>query len=55
MSYHDHDYHRQRERHCRSMADLAGDPEVRRRHEQLAELHATRAAEPRQASSARAI
>ena len=44
MSYEDHHYHRQRERHCRSLAELAPDPEVRRRHEQLAELHASRAA-----------
>jgi len=28
------------------MAESASDPEIRRRHEQLAELHAGRAAEP---------
>ena len=44
MSYVDKDYHRERERHCRGMADLASDPDIRRRHEDLAELHATRAA-----------
>ena len=44
MSYEDHVYHRERERHCRSMAELADDPDVRRRHEELASLHAGRAA-----------
>jgi hypothetical protein len=44
MSYEDHKYHREREQHCRSLAERAPDPEVRRRHEQLAELHAGRAA-----------
>jgi len=44
MSYESHIYHRQREQHCRSMAELANDPEVRRRHEELASLHAGRAA-----------
>jgi hypothetical protein len=43
MSYDDHLYHRERERHCRSMANLASDPDVRRRHEELADLHAVRA------------
>ena len=38
-------YHREREQHCRSMAELADDPDVRRRHEMLADLHAGRAAE----------
>jgi hypothetical protein len=42
MGYEDHSYHLMRERHCRTMARLASDPEVRRRHEQLAELHASR-------------
>ena len=37
-------YHRERERHCRTMAERASDPEVRRRHEELAKLHAARAA-----------
>ena len=44
MGHENHIYHRQREEHCRSMAKLASDPEVRRRHETLAELHAGRAA-----------
>lgn len=44
MSYDDHLYHREREQHCRSLAEVADDPDVRRRHEQLAELHAGRAA-----------
>ena len=44
MSYAEHDYHRDRERHCRGMAELASNPDVRRRHEELAELHASRAA-----------
>ena len=43
MSNKDHQYHRERERHCRQMADLARDPDVRRRHEELALLHANRA------------
>lgn len=37
-------YHRQREQHCRDMAQVARDPDVRRRHEELARLHASRAA-----------
>ena len=37
-------YHREREQHCRAMAELASDPDVRRRHEELASLHAGRAA-----------
>lgn len=46
MSHDDHIYyHRERERHCRSMAKLAADPEVSRRHSELAELHAARAAQ----------
>jgi hypothetical protein len=44
MSNKDRSYHREREQHCRSMAELAADPEVRRRHEELASLHASRAA-----------
>jgi len=44
MSHDDHRYHRNREQHCRSMAELASDPQVRRRHEELAELHAGQAA-----------
>lgn len=42
--YENHIYHREREQHCRSMAKHAADPEVRRRHEELAQLHAGRAA-----------
>lgn len=44
MSYEDQSYHRDRERQCRDMAELASDPDIRRRHEELAELHASRAA-----------
>jgi hypothetical protein len=44
MGYEDKIYHRQREEHCRSMARRASNPDVRRRHEELAELHAGRAA-----------
>jgi hypothetical protein len=40
----DHLYHVERAEHCRAMAAMASDPEVRRRHEQLASLHAARAA-----------
>lgn len=43
MSIVDQAYHRERE-HCRSLAELASDPDVRRRHEKLAELHAGRVA-----------
>ena len=45
MSYEDMAYHRQREQHCREMADSAQDPDVRRRHQELAELHAGRASQ----------
>ena len=44
MSYEDMAYHRQREQHCREMAESALDPDVRRRHEELADLHAGRLA-----------
>lgn len=44
MSHEDHAYHREREQHCRTLAESASDPDVRRRHEELAELHASRAA-----------
>lgn len=44
MSNEVHLYHREREQHCRAMAERADDPEVRRRHEELASLHAGRAA-----------
>ena len=39
----DHAYHSERAEQCRSMAQLAKDPDIRRRHEELAELHASRA------------
>jgi hypothetical protein len=42
MSYEDMAYHRQREQHCRELAESATDPDVRRRHEELADLHAGR-------------
>jgi len=44
MSQENQVYHRTREQHCRTMAELASDPKVRRRHEELASLHADRAA-----------
>ena len=43
MSHNDHVYHQERELHCRGMAAQARDPDVRRRHEELASLHAARA------------
>lgn len=42
MSFDEVAYHRQREQHCREMADTATNPEVRRRHEELAQMHASR-------------
>jgi hypothetical protein len=45
MSFEQMAYHRQREQHCREMADVANDPDVRRRHEELADLHASRFSE----------
>lgn len=44
MSHEHHNYHLEREQQCREMAQLASDPDVRRRHEELASLHAGRAA-----------
>jgi len=44
MSNQDHIYHSRREQDCRALAERANDPLVRRRHEQLASLHADRAA-----------
>jgi hypothetical protein len=44
VSNENQNYHREREQHCRAMAELASDPDVRRRHEELASLHAGRAA-----------
>ena len=43
MSYDDHRYHSTRARQCRASAKLATDPDIRRRHEELAALHADRA------------
>ena len=48
-------YHRSRERHCRAMAGLANDPDVRRSHEELASLHAGRAAALRPSARRRAL
>ena len=45
MSNEDMAYHRHREQHCREMAESALDPDVRRRHQELAELHAGRVAQ----------
>ena len=42
MSYEQMAYHRQREQQCREMAEGATDPDVRRRHEELADLHSDR-------------
>ncbi|GAA3907352.1 hypothetical protein GCM10022276_27250 [Sphingomonas limnosediminicola] len=44
MSYEDHVYHQERARQCQTMAESASDPDVKRRHEELASLHAGRAA-----------
>ena len=44
MSHEHHNYHLEREQHCREMAQHASDPDVRRRHEELASLHAGHAA-----------
>lgn len=43
MSNEHHIYHLERAQHCREMAEHASDPDVRRRHEELASLHAGRA------------
>ena len=43
MSFEDHSYHVERAQKCRELAAAATDPDVRRRHEELAELHAGRA------------
>jgi hypothetical protein len=45
MSYDQMAYHRQREQQCRELAENATDPDVRRRHEELADLHASRFSE----------
>jgi hypothetical protein len=52
MSYEHQTYHLEREQHCREMAELAQDPAVRRRHQELASLHARRAALYRGAAGA---
>ncbi len=52
MTYGNQAYHRQREQHCRAMAQLATNPDVRRRHEELAALHAGQAARSEEASPA---
>ena len=44
MTNRDQEYHRRRADQCRALADAAIDPDVRRRHEELAELHASAAA-----------
>jgi hypothetical protein len=44
MTYEDHLYHTERERQCRLLAEGSSDPDIRRRHFELAELHAGRAA-----------
>ena len=41
MARNDPRYHRERERQCRELAERASDPDVRRRHVELAELHAS--------------
>ena len=45
MSYEQHLYHAERERQCRDLGERATDTDVRRRHFELADLHASRAAE----------
>lgn len=40
MSEEDMAFHRQREQDCRELAEHSTNPEVRRRHEELARLHA---------------
>lgn len=45
MSLADVAYHREREQHCRRMAQVAADAEIRHRHEELADLHASKAAQ----------
>ena len=44
MSLTDLAYHREREQQCRSMAETASNLIVRRRHEELADLHACKIA-----------
>jgi hypothetical protein len=42
MRTEDQVYHQARAEQCRRMAELATDPDIRRRHEELAALHAGR-------------
>ena len=51
----DLNYHREREQQCRALAEAASDPDVRRRHQELAELHASQAAQFTPAAEAGAI
>lgn len=39
----DEQYHRERAKQCRDMADHSDDSRIRRLHEELAELHARQA------------
>ncbi|HWJ59388.1 MAG TPA: hypothetical protein VNR68_07135 [Sphingomicrobium sp.] len=36
-------YHRERAQQCRTMAEHSADPNIRRRHEELAAMHARQA------------
>ena len=44
MAHKDFVYHTERAQQCRALAERAEDPEIGRRHAELAELHAERAA-----------
>jgi hypothetical protein len=44
MAHEDFVYHSERAQQCRELAERACDPEIGRRHAELAELHAERAA-----------
>jgi hypothetical protein len=44
MNNGDQEYHRMRAEQCRELAAAAADPDNRRRHEELAQLHASAAA-----------
>ncbi|MDQ3482969.1 MAG: hypothetical protein M3448_06140, partial [Pseudomonadota bacterium] len=45
MSEQSRSYHRQREQQCRELAQSSTHPEIRRRHEELAQLHASAASD----------
>ncbi|MGH6659382.1 MAG: hypothetical protein ACREBP_07500 [Sphingomicrobium sp.] len=45
-------YHLERERQCRDMALKSTSPQIRRRHEELAEMHHGQAAEENKAAPA---